>query len=231
MTQRRGSVTRARSADVRAYSQGGAEPPRRRSCTQKAHAVQGDDPLRICSGATRMRRTKNCGTRCRIAQSDGFRPPEAKGKLDDPVEQGGRNLSGGQRQRLTIARALVRQSGHSDSGRQRLRAGLRHGRRAPQSLAHPARGNPTLFIVSQRASSLRHADQIIVLDDGHVVGIGTHDDADRRHARSTVKSTKASSREGKVTCSEGHNNALQRSRRARSCAASCNMSKPVSGAR
>ena len=108
-----------------------------------------------------------------IAQSEDF-VRQKPGKLDDPVEQGGRNLSGGQRQRLTIARALV---GHPDililddsasaldyATDAALRKALR---------ALPA--ETTLFIVSQRTSSLRHADQIIVLDDGHVVGIGTHD--------------------------------------------------------
>ena len=108
-----------------------------------------------------------------IAQSEDF-VRQKPGKLDDPVEQGGRNLSGGQRQRLTIARALV---GHPDililddsasaldyATDAALRKALR-----------PLPAETTLFIVSQRTSSLRHADQIIVLDDGHVVGIGTHD--------------------------------------------------------
>ena len=108
-----------------------------------------------------------------IAQSEDF-VRQKPGKLDDPVEQGGRNLSGGQRQRLTIARALV---GHpdililDDSA-----SALDYATDA--ALCKALRTLPaetTLFIVSQRTSSLRHADQIIVLDDGHVVGIGTHD--------------------------------------------------------
>ena len=83
-------------------------------------------------------------------------------------------LSGGQRQRLTIARALV---GHpdililDDSASALDYATDAALRKALRTL--PA--ETTLFIVSQRTSSLRHADQIIVLDDGHVVGIGTHD--------------------------------------------------------
>ena len=105
-----------------------------------------------------------------IAQSEDF-VRQKPGKLDDPVEQGGRNLSGGQRQRLTIARALV---GHpdililDDSA-----SALDYATDA--ALRKALRTEPTLFIVSQRTSSLRHADQIIVLDDGHVVGIGKHD--------------------------------------------------------
>ena len=58
--------------------------------------------------------------------------------LDEPVEQGGRNLSGGQKQRLTIARALVQQAGHPDSGRQRQRPGLRHRCRPAQGTGRPA---------------------------------------------------------------------------------------------
>ena len=108
-----------------------------------------------------------------IAQSEDF-VRQKPGKLNDPVEQGGRNLSGGQRQRLTIARALV---GHpdililDDSASALDYATDAALRKALRTL--PA--ETTLFIVSQRTSSLRHADQIIVLDDGHVVGIGKHD--------------------------------------------------------
>ena len=99
-----------------------------------------------------------------IAQSEDF-VRQKPGKLDDPVEQGGRNLSGGQRQRLTIARALV---GHpdililDDSASALDYATDAALRKALRTL--PA--ETTLFIVSQRTSSLRHADQIIVLDDG-----------------------------------------------------------------
>ena len=109
-----------------------------------------------------------------IAQSEDF-VRQKPDKLDDPVEQGGRNLSGGQRQRLTIARALV---GHpdililDDSASALDYATDAALRKALRTL--PA--ETTLFIVSQRTSSLRHADQIIVLDDGHVVGTGTHEE-------------------------------------------------------
>ena len=94
--------------------------------------------------------------------------------MDAVVEQGGRNLSGGQRQRLTIARALVRQpeililddsaSALDYATDARLRAAI-------GALENP----PTTFVVSQRAASIRTADWILVLDDGRVVGQGTHE--------------------------------------------------------
>ena len=96
------------------------------------------------------------------------------GHLDEPVEQGGRNFSGGQRQRLTIARALVKKPDIlilDDSASALDYATDASLRRAIREMDH----RPTTFIVSQRASSVRFADQIIVLDDGRVAGIGTHD--------------------------------------------------------
>lgn len=95
--------------------------------------------------------------------------------LDEPVEQGGRNFSGGQRQRLTIARALVRKPEIlilDDSASALDYATDAHLRRAIRQMENP----PTTFIVSQRAASVRFADQIIVLDDGRVAGMGTHDE-------------------------------------------------------
>ncbi|MBP5733138.1 MAG: ABC transporter ATP-binding protein, partial [Lachnospiraceae bacterium] len=97
------------------------------------------------------------------------------GKLDAEVAQNGRNFSGGQRQRLTIARALVRKpeililddsaSALDYATDAKLRASVRS-----------IKDQTTTFIVSQRASSIRHADLIIVLDDGRVAGLGTHDE-------------------------------------------------------
>lgn len=97
------------------------------------------------------------------------------GKLDAEIAQNGRNLSGGQRQRLTIARALVRRpeililddsaSALDYATDAKLRSALRG-----------MEGSMTIFIVSQRASSIRHADKIIVLDDGEMAGIGTHEE-------------------------------------------------------
>ncbi len=94
--------------------------------------------------------------------------------LDEPVEQGGRNLSGGQKQRLTIARALVGRPEIlilDDSASALDYATDAALRKALACLP----GSLTVFIVSQRAASLQHADQILVLDDGALVGIGTHD--------------------------------------------------------
>ena len=98
---------------------------------------------------------------------------EKPGGLDEPVAQGGRNFSGGQRQRLTIARALVRKPEIlilDDSASALDFATDAKLRRAIREME----GGPTVFIVSQRASSIRYADTIIVLDDGQAVGIGTH---------------------------------------------------------
>lgn len=99
---------------------------------------------------------------------------QKSGKLDAPIEQEGRNLSGGQKQRLAIARALVKKPEIlilDDSASALDYATDAKLRKALKEME----GNTTVFIVSQRASSLMHADKIIVLDDGLVVGIGTHE--------------------------------------------------------
>lgn len=95
--------------------------------------------------------------------------------LEEPVEQGGRNFSGGQKQRLTIARALVNEPEIlilDDSASALDFATDAALRKALGTLS----GDTTIFIVSQRTSSLRHADQILVLDDGRIVGKGTHEE-------------------------------------------------------
>ncbi len=98
-----------------------------------------------------------------------------EGGLSYRIEQGGKNLSGGQRQRLTIARAIVKDpdililddsaSALDFATDAKLRAALR-----------ALQGNKTIFIVSQRTSSIQFADNIIVLDDGEMVGIGVHNE-------------------------------------------------------
>ena len=93
--------------------------------------------------------------------------------LDEPAEQGGQNFSGGQRQRLTIARALVSSPDIlilDDSASALDFATDAALRKAIAALP----GSMTVFIVSQRAASLQHADRILVLDDGHMVGCGSH---------------------------------------------------------
>ena len=107
-----------------------------------------------------------------ISQAKEF-VDEKEDRLDYQIEQSGKNLSGGQRQRLTIARALVRNpeililddsaSALDFTTDAKLRKAIR------QMDSHPV-----VFIVSQRASSIQYADQILVLDDGELVGIGTH---------------------------------------------------------
>jgi ATP-binding cassette subfamily B protein len=108
-----------------------------------------------------------------IAQAAGV--VADKGGLDARIEQGGKNLSGGQRQRLTIARALVKDpdvlilddsaSALDFATDAALRAAIRG-----------IGGYKTVFIISQRASSIMHADKIIVLEDGCAEGVGTHAD-------------------------------------------------------
>lgn len=107
-----------------------------------------------------------------VAQAAEFVAGKGQG-LEMPIEQEGRNLSGGQRQRLTIARALVRKpeilimddsaSALDFATDARLRKAVREGT-----------GNMTVFIVSQRATTIKQADRILVLDDGGLAGIGTH---------------------------------------------------------
>ena len=100
---------------------------------------------------------------------------DKESELDAPVEQGGVNFSGGQRQRLTIARALVRKPRIlilDDSASALDYATDARLRMAVRNMKNP----PTTFIVSQRAASVRYADEILVLDDGLLAGKGTHEE-------------------------------------------------------
>lgn len=110
----------------------------------------------------------------KYAQAEDVIKAREKG-LDEMVEQGGLNFSGGQKQRLTIARALVRKPEIlilDDSASALDYATDANLRKALKSLDY----KPTTFIVSQRTSSIRGADKIIVLDHGIVAGVGTHED-------------------------------------------------------
>ena len=110
----------------------------------------------------------------RIAQAEEF-VRKKSGGLDETLEQGGRNLSGGQRQRLTIARALVRRpeililDDSSSALDYATDAALRKELKSLPS-------DVTVFLVSQRTSSIRHADHILVLEDGKAAGWGTHEE-------------------------------------------------------
>ena len=110
----------------------------------------------------------------RIAQAEEF-VKKKDGGLDALVEQGGRNLSGGQKQRLSIARAVIKKPEIlilDDSSSALDFATDAALRKALRSLS----GNVTLFIVSQRATTLMHSDKIMVLDDGECAGLGTHEE-------------------------------------------------------
>ena len=109
-----------------------------------------------------------------ISQAKEF-VDQKPGRLEFQIEQGGRNLSGGQKQRLTIARALVRKPEILilDDSASALDFATDAALRAAICTM---KGSPTVFIVSQRASSVQYADQIIVLDDGRTAGVGTHDE-------------------------------------------------------
>lgn len=110
----------------------------------------------------------------RLAQAAEIVSQKKEG-LDYEIEQGGRNLSGGQRQRLTIARALVRKPSVlilDDSASALDFATDARLRKELEGL----RKQSTIFIVSQRTSSIQHADRILVMDDGEIVGMGTHEE-------------------------------------------------------
>ena len=117
---------------------------------------------------------EGCNGRGTLAGAEEF-VREKAGQLDAEISQGGKNLSGGQRQRLTIARAIVKKpeililddsaSALDYATDAKLRGAIRN-----------MPGNPTVFIVSQRTASIMHADQIVVLEDGEIAGLGTHEE-------------------------------------------------------
>ena len=137
---------------------------------QKAQLVKGTIRSNLAWGAENAS-DEQMWEALRIAQASEF--VEEKNGLDTEVAQNGSNFSGGQKQRLTIARALLKKPGVlilDDSASALDYATEAKLRREINNLDY----SPTLFIVSQRTSSILHADKIIVLDDGDVVGIGTH---------------------------------------------------------
>ena len=109
-----------------------------------------------------------------IAQAKEFVDAKEAG-LDTVILQGGKNLSGGQRQRLTIARALVGNPDILILDDSASALDYATDAKLRKAIAEQTK-NMTVFIVSQRAASLKHADQILVLDDGEMAGIGTHEE-------------------------------------------------------
>lgn len=139
---------------------------------QKAVLFQGTIKENLCWG--KKNATENeIEEALVLSQAKEFVDTKEK-RLNFKIEQGGRNLSGGQKQRLTIARALIRQpevlilddsaSALDFATDAKLRQALR-----------TLKEKPTIFLVSQRAASIQYADQIIVLEDGRIAGIGTHE--------------------------------------------------------
>ncbi len=140
---------------------------------QKAELFRGTIRSNLCWGKADAT-DEELWTALELAQAADFVRGK-EGGLDAPVEQKGRNFSGGQKQRLTIARALVGQPDIlilDDSASALDFVTDAHLRAALKSLPYA----PTTFIISQRTSSIRHADLIVVLEDGRAVGLGKHND-------------------------------------------------------
>lgn len=140
---------------------------------QKAVLFQGTIRENLCWGKPDAT-TEEMNRALEISQAKEFVETKPKG-LEEPIAQGGKNLSGGQRQRLTIARAVVKQPEIlilDDSASALDYATDARLRKAIREMGEKT----TVFIVSQRTSSIQYADQIIVLEDGRVVGCGTHDE-------------------------------------------------------
>ena len=140
---------------------------------QKADLFKGTIRSNLCFGVENAT-DEELWNALETAQAADF-VREKEGGLDAPVEQKGRNLSGGQKQRLTIARALVGSPEIlilDDSASALDFATDARLRKALRELA----GDPTVFIISQRTSSIKAADLIIVLDEGRAVGMGTHEE-------------------------------------------------------
>ena len=110
----------------------------------------------------------------RIAQAEDF-IAEREGGYDSPISQGGSNVSGGQRQRLAIARALAKKPEVVVFDDSFSALDYKTDARLREELAKNVT-DAALVVVAQRIATIMHADQIIVLDDSHVVGTGTHEE-------------------------------------------------------
>lgn len=140
---------------------------------QKAVLFQGTIRENLCWGKPEAT-VDEMNRALEISQAKEFVDAKPRG-LDEPIAQGGKNLSGGQRQRLTIARAVVKQPEIlilDDSASALDYATDARLRKAIRGMGEKT----TVFIVSQRTSSIQYADQIIVLEDGHIAGLGTHEE-------------------------------------------------------
>jgi ATP-binding cassette subfamily B multidrug efflux pump len=150
----------------------------------------------------------------RVAQAEDF-VRAMPGGLEATIEQGGSNVSGGQRQRLSIARALVRKPAIYLFDDSFSALDLATDARLRAALA-PYTSTAAVVIVAQRVSTISTADQIVVLDDGDVVGIGTHDEllADCPTYAEIVESQIGESSDG-APAGNGHRRRNGRGRRAR----------------
>ncbi len=143
------------------------------SCRRRPSSSAGRSPTTCATAGPRPPRTR-CGTRSR-SRRPGTSSRRCPTGCEAEIAQGGSNLSGGQRQRMAIARAVIRKpdvylfddsfSALDLTTDARLRAALR-----------PVTRDATVVIVAQRVATIRHADRIVVMEDGAVVGTGTHDE-------------------------------------------------------
>ena len=150
--------------DVRDIRQGRTAPPHRRRAAE-GHALQGHHPRATCSGAMPTPPKRTLRDALKVAQARDMVSAKAQG-LDAAGGAGRPQLLRRPAPAPDHRPRARAQAGNPDSGRQRLRAGLRDGRATCAAAIRQMDNPPTTFIVSQRAASVRYADQIIVLDDG-----------------------------------------------------------------
>lgn len=141
---------------------------------QKAELFRGTIRSNLLLGMDRQVSDDELWQALKIAQAADF-VSEKEGQLDEPVEAFGRNFSGGQRQRLTIARAVLRQAPFLVLDDATSALDYLTEARLLQAIKTEMAGT-TLILISQRTNSLKQADQILVLDKGHQIGLGTHQD-------------------------------------------------------